>query len=188
MKSSEWRQTFLGVIYTSTVLQLTNNKKYIPEGLFSCHLSLPFKHLLALVKHSFTFFFSLFIFSLNVEEAFLQFHRSQNNTNTQNSLFFFNTYICKSMFFSLYPIISYPLKTFSEQPSWMCFHTGILTWLHVIGSRFLAVRTGLYPCELTYSFTMNDTKDSIKEKRRRGPPDKLLGQEKGERFKRLIKK
>lgn len=46
----------------------------------------------------------------------------------------------------------------------MCFHTGILTWLYVSGGKFLAVQTGLYPHELTYSFKMNDTKDSIKEK------------------------
>lgn len=32
------------------------------------------------------------------------------------------------------------------------------------GGRYLAVQRGLYPFELTYSFKMNDTKDSAKEK------------------------
>lgn len=74
------------------------------------------------------------------------------------------TYLCAKVCFFPYCPLFLPLLRHLVSNQAECFCTGILTQLYISGGRFLAVQTGLYPHELTYSFKMNDTKDSIKEK------------------------
>lgn len=136
---------------------MTRNKQCI--NFTPAYLSLFYKHLLALVKHTLIFFEPTYI-GLECGRTMCSFIIYKQIHKILPSIV---TYLCAKVCFFLYCPSFHPLWRHSANKLsvFLHWHTdmALYKWRQISCSS-----NRLYPHELACSFTTNDTKDSIKEK------------------------